>query len=75
MFSEKLGTIKGAQAKINLIPNSKPKFMKARTVPFAIKAAIGLEIEIMENEGILKSVLFPLFLKAMVDFVFVVTIN
>ena len=57
-FSEKLGTIKGAQAKINVIPNSKPKFMKARTVPFAMKTAVELEIERMENEGILKSVSF-----------------
>ena len=32
--------------------------MKTRTVPFAIKAAIELEIERMENEGILKSVPF-----------------
>ena len=58
VFSEKLGTIKGAQAKINIIPNSKPKFMKARTVLFGMKAAVELEIERMENEGILKSVPF-----------------
>ena len=57
-FSEKLVTIEGAQAKISVIPNSKSKFMKARTVPFAIKAAVELEIERMENEGILKSVPF-----------------
>ena len=48
-FSEKLGTIKGVQAKINVIPNNKPKFMKARTVSFAMKAAVELEIERMEN--------------------------
>ena len=53
-----MGTIKGAQAKINVIPNSKPKFMKARTVPFAMKTAVELEIERMENEGILKYVTF-----------------
>ena len=58
VFSEKLGTIKGVQAKINVIPNSKPKFMKARMVPFAMKAAVELEIERMENEEILKSVPF-----------------
>ena len=58
VFSEKLGTIKGVQAKINVIPNNKPKFMKVRTVLFAIKAAVELEIERMENEGILKSVPF-----------------
>ena len=57
-FVPKLGTIKGAQAKINVIPNSKPKFMKARTVPFAMKEAVELEIGRMENEGILKSVPF-----------------
>ena len=53
-FSEKLDTIKGAQSKINVIPNSKPKFLKARTVPLAMKTAVELKIEIMENEGILK---------------------
>ena len=58
VFSEKLGTIKGAQADIYVIPNSKPKFMKARTVLFAMKTAVELEIERMENEGILKSVPF-----------------
>ena len=58
VFSEKLGTIKGAQAKINVIPNSKPKFMKARTVPFAMKTAVELKIERMENERISKSVPF-----------------
>ena len=58
VFSEKLGTRKGALAKINVIPNSKLKFMKARTVPFAMKAAVELEIERMENEGILKSLPF-----------------
>ena len=58
VFSEKLGIIKGAQAKINVIPNSKPKFMKARTVPFAMKTAVELKIERMENERISKSVPF-----------------
>ena len=53
VFSEKLGI-----PKINVIPNSKLKFMKARVVPFAMKAAAELEIERMENEGILKSVPF-----------------
>ena len=30
VFSEKVGTIKGVQAKFNVVPNSKPKFMKDR---------------------------------------------
>ena len=45
VFSEKLRTIKGAQTKINVIPNSKAKFMKARTVPLLMKAAVELEIK------------------------------
>ena len=53
-----MGTIKGAQAKINVITNSKPKFMKARTVPFAMEAAVELETERMENERILNTVMF-----------------
>ena len=32
--------------------------MKARTVPFAMKVAVELEIERMENDEILKSVPF-----------------
>ena len=82
VFSEKSGTIKGVQAKIDVIPNSKPKFMKARMVLFTMKAAVELKIERMEKEGVLNLCLFPsgqvqssLFLKATVDFVFVVTIN
>ena len=57
-FSEKLGIIKGTQAKINVIPNSKPKLMKARTVPFAMKAAVELEMERMENGTVLNTVPF-----------------
>ena len=58
VFSEKLGTIKGVHTKINVVPNGEPKFMKAWTVPFTMKAAVELEIERMENKGILKSVPF-----------------
>ena len=58
VFSEKLGTIKGAQAKINVRPDSKLKFMKVRTVTFTMKAAVELEIERMEDKGILKSLPF-----------------
>ena len=58
VFSEKLGTIKGVQAKFNVIPNSKLKFMKAWTLSFAMKTAVELEIERLENEGILKPVPF-----------------
>ena len=54
VFSGKLSTIKGAQAKTNVISNSKPKFVKARTVSFTKKAAVELEIERMKKEGILK---------------------
>ena len=53
VFSEKLGI-----TKIKVIPNSKLKFMKARVVPFAMKAAAELEIERMENKEMLKSVPF-----------------
>ena len=81
-FSEKLGTMKGTQAKINVIPNSKLKFMKARTVLFAMKAAVELKIERIEDEVILKLCRFlsgpvqsPSFLKVMTDSIFVVTIN
>ena len=81
-FSEKLGTMKGVQVKTNVIPNSKPKYMKDQTVPFTIKAAVQLKIERIEDEAILKLCRFPsgpvqspLFLKAMANTIFVRTIN
>ena len=58
IFSDNLGLMKGFKVKINVEPNASPKFVKARTVPFAMKDVVEAEIDKMEKDGILKSVSF-----------------
>ena len=35
---------------------AQPKFCKARSVPFAIKEAVGHELDCLEAEGVIKKV-------------------
>ena len=56
IFSYELGTIKDINAKVNIKTNSQPKFMKARSVPFALKEVIKAKIDRMEKDKILKPV-------------------
>ena len=45
VFGEGLGTLKGTEAKIYVDPNAPPKFMKARPVPYALKAKVEKELD------------------------------
>ena len=56
VFSEKLGTITPFQAKLNMAPNTKPKFIKPRTVPFALKERVESELDRLERDGVLEKV-------------------
>ena len=56
IFSDKVGTIKDFIAKINVKADAKPKFCRARTVPFSMKDAVEKEIDRLENEGIIQSI-------------------
>ena len=56
LFSEELGTIKTFCAELNVDPAAKPKFFKARTVPFALRTAIEDELDRLEREGIIEKV-------------------
>ena len=53
VFVEELGQMKIFEATLQLKPRAKPKFCKARPVPFALKAAIERELDRLEAEGIL----------------------
>ena len=57
-FGEGLGTLKGTEAKIYVDPNAPPKFMKARPVPYALKAKVEKELDRLQSEGILSPVEF-----------------
>lgn len=56
LFSDKLGKMKDFQAKINVKPDSRPKFCKPRNVPFAMQDAVVKELDRLEGEGILRSI-------------------
>ncbi|XP_062704544.1 uncharacterized protein K02A2.6-like [Aedes albopictus] len=56
VFDSSVGTIRGVNATLHLKPNSKPVFMKARTIPFAIRDTVEREIKSMVDAGILEKV-------------------
>ena len=57
IFTEGSGPMNTFKASLQLKPNTRPKFMKARPVPFAIKPAVDLELDRLEQEGIIEKVL------------------
>ena len=56
LFKDELGTIHPEKAILNVKPNATPRFFKPWPVPFAIKEAIGKELDRLEEQGILKKV-------------------
>lgn len=53
VFMEGLGTLKGVKAKIYVDQGAEPKYIKARSVPYALKTNVELELERLESEGII----------------------
>ena len=58
VFREELGTARTPSVHLKLKQDSQPKFVPARSVPFAIKDAVAQEIQRLESVGILKKVEF-----------------
>ena len=56
MFHKELGTLKGFQAKIHVDPHAKPHFFKARTVPYAFRDKVEVELKWLQEEGTLEPV-------------------
>ena len=56
IFSEQLGTIKGLKAKLHIKSEAKPRYCKARNVPFALTKDVEDEIDRLEQSGVIKSV-------------------
>ena len=56
LFKDELGTVQPYRATLHVQPNAKPKFFKPRPVPFAIRDAIGQELDRLEEQGIIKRV-------------------
>ena len=58
LFSEGLGTLNGYEATFQLDTTVKPKYCKARPVPYAMKVAVEAELERLCKEGIIEPVAF-----------------
>ena len=56
LFQPGLGTLKGFEAKIHIDPGTKPRFFKARPLPYALKETVECELERLVQEGIITPV-------------------
>ncbi|KAL3177516.1 hypothetical protein MRX96_039083 [Rhipicephalus microplus] len=54
VFDDALGTFKGVSAKITIEDNAKPRFFKARPVPFTMIDRVNKELMRMERVGVLR---------------------
>ena len=56
VFENELGEIKRMEARIDVDPQARPCFCKARPVPFALKHKVEAELDRLLKEGIVESV-------------------
>ena len=56
LFADELGTVQPYKATLRVQPDATPRFFKPRPVPFAVKEAIGKELDQLEQQGILQKV-------------------
>ena len=56
VFEDKLGTFTSAKAELTLKEDRKPRFLKARQMPYALKPKVEEELRRLQNEGILTKV-------------------
>ena len=52
VFSEDMGCLKDFKVKIPMDKTMKPRFCRARPIPYAIKAGAEKELDRLENQGI-----------------------
>ena len=56
VFKEELGTIHPFTVELSVVPDAKPKFCRARPVPFALRPAVEEELDRLESQGVLEKV-------------------
>ena len=56
LFADGLGTVEPYKVSLQIQQGTKPQFFKPRPVPFAIRDAVGKELDQLEQQGILKKV-------------------
>ena len=56
LVAEGLGKVEPYRATLQVQPDAMPKFCKSRPVPFAIREAVGKELDHLEEQGIIEKV-------------------
>ena len=56
VFKDELGTFQGFKARLECKPGTKPKFMKARPVPYALREKVEEELDKLERQGVLRKI-------------------
>lgn len=56
LFAEELGKVEPYRVTLQVQPDVTPRFFKPRPVPFAIRDAVGKELDRLEREGIIEKV-------------------
>ena len=58
IFSEDLGSLQGMEVKLHVDPTAKPKFFRARTVPYIMREKVEKELERLQSLNIISPVQF-----------------
>ena len=58
VFEEGLGELRDVEAKIHIEKDAKPRFHKARKVPFAIRKKVEEELERLQSLGVIQPIQF-----------------
>ena len=56
LFTDELGKVEPYKATLQVQPDAIPRFFKPRSMPFAIKASVGKELDRLEQQGIIEKV-------------------
>ena len=58
VFTESLGTLRGYEAQLYVDPQAKPKYCKARPIPYSMRTVVEQELDRLVSNGILEPVQF-----------------
>ena len=58
VFQDGIGKLKGFKATFNVEPNTVPRFLKARNVPYSLRPAVEAELRNLEEQDIIERVDF-----------------
>ena len=56
VFKDELGKIQGQKAKIHVDRNEAPIFLKSRSIPFATRGKVEVELDRLERDGVIERV-------------------